>query len=371
MNVRMDFLAKQARIDYATALNDSTLPAIVPFTFPRLHVQGKLLSSNIKHSLYHHLSSTIATTNYWIDKGVLTSETSKMVYFDAIDKASSLSKLSLRIFISKWASGHLGTGKVVVRNKYRFDGSCPFCLHPNEDTHHIMDCQHEEATSIWNKHLMTFVLALHKAHFPNTLIIALKRELNAWQLRLTPHSLTTYPEPIRSLIQQQRTIGWNQFLLGFLPVTWKPYLLQTLREKRLLRRYSPVLWISKVIRASWTLLHSIWENCCQKLHDTDLIHDFSGKQVLLKSIQQELAIGLHNLPACDFSRLFSIPTSTLYNKPLDYLKDWFVPVRSGRILYNDTSLLCDQFTTVPSLWRWVGLPLLVDHDSEAELSDHD
>ena len=53
------------------------------------------------------------------------------------------------------------------------------------------------------------------------------------------------------------------------------------------------------------------------------------------------------------------------------LKDWFVTVRSGRILYNDTSLLVDKFSTEISLRRWVGLPILVDHDSENEFSDHD
>jgi hypothetical protein len=92
----------------------------------------------------------------------------------------------MRIFISKWALGHLGTGKVVVRNKYHLDGSCPFCLHPNENITHIMDCQHDEAQGIWKKHLMTLV----KAQFPNPLSIVIKRELNAWHLRRTPHPLS-------------------------------------------------------------------------------------------------------------------------------------------------------------------------------------
>ena len=90
----------------------------------------------------------------------------------------------------------------------------------------------------------------------------------------------------------QQLLGWNQFLLGFLPQSWKPYLLQYLREKHLLRRYSPDLWISKII-PSWQLLYDTWEDRCHKLHTTDCIHDLSGKQVLLESIRSELAIGLH------------------------------------------------------------------------------
>ena len=209
---------------------------------------------------------------------------------------------------------------------------------------------------------MTLVLSLHKARFPNLLIIAIKRELNVWHLCY---------QPIQSMIKMQRSLGWNQFLLGFLPQSWKPYLLQYLLEKHLLCRYSPDLWTSKIIRATWQLLYDTWEDRCHKLHTTDCIHDLSGKQVLLESIQSELSIGLYNLPAFDFSRLFSIPATTLFNKPLDFLKDWFVTVRSGRILYNDMSLLADKFATEISLRRWVGLPPLVDHDSENEFSDHE
>jgi hypothetical protein len=370
LNVRMDFLAKQARIDYSALIRTTNLPISIPFSFAPVRVKGHLISANIKKELLYHISSNVSI-DYWIDKGTLTTETSKMVYFNAVSKASSLSQLSIRIFMSKWASGHLGTGKVVERNNYRLEGSCPFCLQPQEDTAHILDCQHEEALTIWKKHLTTLVLSLHKVRFPNLLIIAIKRELNAWRLRYPPLPLATYPEPIRSMVQSQRLIGWNQFLLGFLPQSWKPYLLQYLREKHLLRRYSPDLWASKIIRATWQLLFHTWEDRCQKLHTTDRIHDLSGQQVLLASIRRELAIGLHNLPACDFSRLFTIPALTLFNKPLDFLKDWFVTVRSGRILYNDTSLLVDKFSTEISLRRWVGLPILVDHDSENEFSDHD
>jgi hypothetical protein len=194
-----------------------------------------------------------------------------------------------------------------------------------------MDCQNVEAQTIWKKHLLAFVLTLHKNKFPVTFIVAVKRELTVWRIHFA----------------------------------------QILRDKNLLRRYSPELWASKLIRATWQFLHDTWEDRCRKLHETDLIHDLSGKRQLILLVKAELQIGLHNLPACDFSRLFSIPSSVLFAKPLEYLKDWFVTVRSARILYNDTSLLQDQFATEPALRRWVGLPIIVDHDSENELSDHD
>ena len=142
--------------------------------------------------------------------------------------------------------------------------------------------------------------------FPHSLIIAIKRELNAWCLRHTPHPITVYPEPICSMIKDNHQLGWNQFLLGFLPLSWKRHLFTFLQNKQLLRRYSPELWTSKIIRALWLFLHDTWEDRCRKLHDTDLIHDFSWRQALIVSIKAELAIGLHN-------RLFSFPHPILFN----------------------------------------------------------
>ena len=370
MNVRMDALAKQARIDYASLIHHTSLPISIPHSFAPVKIDGVVINDNLHKSLSLQLTTKQAQS-YWVGTRILSVTTAQLIYYEAIGRASTLSRLSMKIFISKWASGHIGTGKVVKRNQYRLDGSCPFCLAPNEDIDHVMDCQHEEAQDIWTKHLLTFVITLHKYKFPVLLIIAIRRELNAWRLRRTPPQLSTYPEPTRSMIRDQRLIGWYQFMLGFLPSSWKPHFLTILSEKHLLKRYSPVLWASKLIRATWQFLHDTWEDRCRKLHETDIIHDLSGKNQLILSIKAELAIGLHNLPACDFSRLFSIPSSILLNKPLEYLKDWFVTIRSARILYHDTSLLTDLFTTEIALRRWVGLPIIVDNDSENEFSDHD
>ena len=262
--------------------------------------------------IYKHLSPTKYHPNRRSHRIILSVTTAKLIYYEAIGRASTLSRLSMKIFISKWSSGHLGTRKVVQHNKYRLDGSCPFCLAPNEDTAHIMDCQHEDAQGIWKKHLLTSVCTLHKNKFPVTFIIAIKQELTAWRFRGIPPLLSIYPEPMRTMIQEQERniVGWNQFLLVFLPSSWKNHLLQILREKHLLIRYSPALWASKIIRATWQFIHDTWEDRCHKLHETDLIHELSGKQQLILSVKAELAIGLHNLPACDFSRLFSIPNFT-------------------------------------------------------------
>ena len=167
------------------------------------------------------------------------------------------------------------------------------------------------------------------------------------------------------MIRQQCVIGWNQFLLGFIPISWKHNFLQMLQDAKLLRRYSPDLWASKIICASWDILHSVWLAHNDKLFKTSRILELSGQQSKM-STPLASATYLHVI----FSRLLSITLPCLLSKPLEFLKDWFVSVRSGRILYCNRCLLIDQFKHDVSLQRWVGLTPIVDNDSEVEFSDH-
>ena len=101
-----------------------------------------------------------------------------------------------------------------LRCWYWHVGACPFCLQLLEDTGHVFDCQHVESTTIWNKLLWQLALSLHKMQFPTEFIIAIKRDLTAMRFLTIPPHLSTYPEPIRSMICQQHLLGWNQCLLG-------------------------------------------------------------------------------------------------------------------------------------------------------------
>ena len=100
MNVRMDFLAKQARIDYASIIHTTSLPICIPHSFARVTIDDATIHDRLQTSLSHHLRTTQAQS-YWIGKQVLSRKTAKLIYYDAIGRASTLSRLSMRIFISK------------------------------------------------------------------------------------------------------------------------------------------------------------------------------------------------------------------------------------------------------------------------------
>ena len=80
--------------------------------------------------------------------------------------------------------------------------------------------------------------------------------------------------------------------------------------------------------------------------------------------------GLGRLPASEFSRYFSIPIDHLLAKPVDYLMQWFLAVRQGRILLDPDRLLQDEFVTSKSLQQWVGISYEVtDEEMEPILQD--
>ena len=64
---------------------------------------------------------------------------------------------------------------------------------------------------------------------------------------------------------------------------------------------------------------------------------------------------MHQLPIREFAYLFQIKWSKLKTNTTQYLKSWFVKIRLGRELYNDTKLLYDEFSEKGPLRYWAGL----------------
>ena len=98
----MDSLAKQARIEYASLIQQTSLPIQIPYSFAQLKIDDIVIHGNLQKSLSHQISAKQAQS-YWISKQLLSVTTAKMVYYEAIGRAAALSKLSTRIFISKWS----------------------------------------------------------------------------------------------------------------------------------------------------------------------------------------------------------------------------------------------------------------------------
>ena len=55
MNVRMDYLAKQARIDYGAVIHETEPNIQIPFSFATVTVDDRIIPDNMKLALYQHI----------------------------------------------------------------------------------------------------------------------------------------------------------------------------------------------------------------------------------------------------------------------------------------------------------------------------
>jgi hypothetical protein len=259
--------------------------------------------------------------------------------------------------MSKWNCDFIGTGKNMKRWKLRHESNCPFCYTPNEDILHVLKCKHKSAQIEWKKHLFSWALSLRTQKVSEPLIIAIKRDLDAWKHDAQFPPVTYLSEVEQAALLHQRSIGWRSFLEGFISIHWEIILKQSYAHNRLKR--STILGLSKLIRSNWKFCAELWRSRNSQLHNTQCIQDLSGRKLLLTAISAELRVGLSCLPANEFSSYFNKSTRNKLlfqlHTSLQFKKDWFATIRSARHLYRDINILQDQFTSSRALCDWVGL----------------
>lgn len=353
MNVRMDYLAKEALItleDKAFMFQDKFEPH--PFSTQIIWYKDEIIHHNTAKSLYKKIMGE-KLKHYWIERGRLSHFQWNLISWTAQRKAMQQVNINRRIFVVKWCTRNFGTGKNVKRWQYRHSSNCPFCLAEEECVEHILHCLHPDAVSAWNDNLFLFCKAMAKLGTPISIVIAIKRELDAWRNYNSFPPITYLDEDTQQAIITQRIVGWNNFLEGLWVEEWLP--LMEAHFDDIQSRRSELLWASRGIRLAWDLISATWKARNQQLHETDRIKQLSGLPHLITAIKLEWDIGLGTLPAIDFSHLFKLPLPQLLQKTSDTLIDWFSVIRTGRILHEDPNLPRDIFYSNQALCRWVGI----------------
>ena len=86
-----------------------------------------------------------ALKHYYVRSGRMSTSAVNLINWNAIEKASKKQPSNDNIWLTKFVSKFTATGKNMMRwNKWNHS-KCPRCGKDNEDTHHIIMCQDEEA----------------------------------------------------------------------------------------------------------------------------------------------------------------------------------------------------------------------------------
>ena len=256
-------------------------------------------------------------------------------------------------FVSKWSSQCIGTGKNLKRWQMRYEGYCPYCTLPDEDTTHILLCQHNDAVQLWDETFKDFLQQLIKFDTCPILMRAIKYDVTAWRYSGLEQTLDNYPTTIKRCILEQRQLGWQCFFEGIITKTFRSYMTSYYKRKKVHKTSSQRA--GRVYKAGWTMIFATWTHHNKQLHETQRIADMEGMQLVRKVIQSKYDRGIGRLPACDFSHLFRNKISILLGKDDDTLKNWLLIIRQGRILLDNQNIEQDDFQTNATLKKWLGL----------------
>ena len=356
MNVRMDWLAKAG----ANLIKDNHLSAPKqsshPLGFMAVSVHSRPVLHCLSSTLYNYISDK-KIHEWWLSKDRYNLHDIPLIHWGICTSATATLPPSTHKFAAKWTSGHLGTGEKMVKWQFRPSDECPFCSTPGEDTAHILLCQHSSALEAWDEQLKKFASALQKWETHPSLMIALVEDLNSWRKKQPFSDINFLPTETQNPILHCRQLTYLRFLEGLIPKSMISLHNNYYRSKEKCRKTGTTCG-KKVYKLCWQIINKLWIERNNQLHQTSRIDELQGLPQLCQSIRAEYALGLHRLPACEFSLYFSIPLETMLSKSTETLRTWLQTIRLGRELHGGIDVINDCYSSNGPSRSWLGLPKL-------------
>lgn len=251
----------------------------------------------------------------------------------------------MNIFITKWISDTLPTGKVMQSRKQRIFNRCPRCNAWGEDRLHVLTCWDARAKLIWNCQMDNFKQFLTQENtcpeITNYLLSGLTNFRNHPNTSVEAHS------------QWQReinSIGWLNVVTGFLG----NHLIskQSYYYKNMGSRKTGIRWGSKLILQLWGMIYKMWLGRSDVLHRKDIIKNISGQCLLDIEIEREYEAGYEELPTV-VHKWFQQSKEQLLARSIEYKKGWLLIVKTVK----EARQIADYsiFTSSTALRRWIGL----------------
>ena len=349
LNVLMDTLAKNllqsTTAEMASRLEAHPLSMSLPYHNTYIHQQ-------FKDELYKSIM-TEKGNDYWVSKGRYERKDIPSIAWTELHRAQKSTNRTRLRTITKWCADWIGTGKNMKKWNLRYNSNCALCGTEDEDTTHVLKCQHKLSLEFWDESLKEFDQSLLKLKTNYYLRRAIILELETWRKGNRIHDMSYADESLQQAIRSQQAIGWRTFLEGLVVQDIITYQHQYLKQCD--SNLNGSTWAKRVIQASWKFLLKIWAFRNEKTHEKDNIDALEGIEALEEIITQEWERGLSKLPALEFTHLFRIKKKKLLKKSTEWKKDWLLTVKLGRQLYNDELINKDVFDTNPALREWIGL----------------
>ena len=103
------------------------------------------------------------------------------------------------------------------------------------------------------------------------------------------------------------------------------------------------------------MIFNIWSGRNAQLHETERIAQLHGLPQLKQAITQEFNLGLHRLPAHEFSIMFTTRMDIVLKRPIESLRHWLLTIRLGQELHGGIEQIQDEISENGPLRTWLGL----------------
>ncbi len=150
-------------------------------------------------TLYELVHAPIAK-DYWASRGKISTDNLHQVHWDSIHHAMAESSQARQTFITKHTTGMTGVGKFMKRWKQRASADCPRCG-MLEEAAHVWICQGPGVKEVWSA-------TLDAVDTDPDISDAILHYLNP-------------PFFLREAIDQQKSMGWNLMLEGWMAAEWE------------------------------------------------------------------------------------------------------------------------------------------------------
>jgi hypothetical protein len=356
LNCIVDDFAKEI----ATKQIDGLLPDLkfspTGIGFGTIKCNGKLITSNLQRSLYKEV-----TKKKFIDALSLNTEnpfdfSTVNVHWESFSTARKEASLSTQTFITKWLSGDIATGRVMVNRKKRILAKCPLCSHEDEHLIHVITCKSTTATELRNNLLSELGIWLESIHTAPSIVNAINLGLSGWiectdTVWANNDEIFTHDIVTDSAIRSQMRLGWYYFMCGL--QTKEMVDLQQAYFTKMKSQKLGTRWAATVNKKMWNILLLLCLHRCAMLHITNTVHQLSGLELLNTAITAEYTLVKGDLPG-PYSSFFHTPLPFLLKKDINSLKRWFLIIRAAREANNMVGDL-DDFSFNGPLRTWIGL----------------
>jgi hypothetical protein len=284
--------------------------------------------------LYLHTFGTI-TEDYWASKrsNPLPIHVFPLIDWEnCADAIRSLPFGRLR-WLMKHATGFSSVGAMAYLRGDQPDNLCPLCQTEVETAVHVIHCQDPRATSQWEQSLRRLHDKLLSLGTEPNITTAILHYLRSWynssapSLRIDPTALPL----LAQAIEDQNQIGWYNFILGRLSLSWadcQQRFLQSLGRRSTSRR-----WVIALIRQLWEVAWDMWSNRIGIIHRSDFHRQLQEMLQLDTEIRHHFRTSRTLVNPADERRLFSSLRRTLRLPRLAKLQ-WLDSVREAQFFHE-------------------------------------